>query len=60
MFTPDPDYDTSPEPEYEGMSWYEIVEDINEYHREQELEEAEREMMRDWFLAQERGWFRDY
>ena len=52
--------DNAPDPDFEGMSWYEICEALDEYQRERELEEAEREMMHDMWLYENRGWFKDY
>lgn len=43
----DPLDDTYPEPGYEGLSWYQIVETINEYYDELWYEErARRELER--------------
>lgn len=52
--------DNRPDPDFEGMSWYEITEALDEYRRETELDEVEREMMHDMWLYENRGWFKDY
>lgn len=50
----------APDPDFEGMSWYEICEAINEYYAELDRDEAEREMYHDFWLYENRGWYKDF